>query len=122
MKPRHYYNRTYRENFWFFLGWEPEKAEKYLQEFTKDTSSLNLGAVAGKCLEWSGNKGGRFIAVWVRYTPRSRSFYPTLAHECIHAAGMCLSHRGIQPSFHNDEPVAYLAEDLMRFALEKSRG
>ena len=42
--------------------------------------------------------------------------YGVIAHEGVHLANMILSRRGLEPSFVNDEAVAYLAEWIVDLA------
>lgn len=112
MTPRFYYCSTWRENFWFYLGWKPNAVEKNLATlFSFD--SLNLGG-NGRTLECQNSEGKRVIAIWIK----SKGDIPTLAHECVHAAHFCLSHKGVKTTKSNDEPLAYLTEALVRAALE----
>lgn len=48
------------------------------------------------------------IYMWVR----RKNDYPSLAHECIHAANYGLKARGVKISTSNDETLAYLVEWL----------
>jgi hypothetical protein len=109
--PKFYYCSTWKENFWFFLGWSPFNVETNLKK-TFDFDNLNLNG-AGKTIEFQRDDGKRVIAIWVR----NKSDIPVLAHECVHAAYFCLAQKGVRTAANNHEPLTYLTEALMKAAL-----
>lgn len=115
MKPHYYFCETFTENFWFFLGWKTDDVEWYMKRFfTFDTLNLNGD---GKTVEFQNDKGRRVIIIWTRWNKKEKKIYSVLAHECVHAAHMCLSKKGVKPDFENDEVVAYMVQSLMRKAI-----
>lgn len=110
MKPGWYFCPTWRQNFYFFIGWKPEAFEKYvLKTYGHDP---DIGGANGKTLCLDGRDGSRFL-VWTKKRDAS-----IIAHECVHAANWMLAERGYKFDPHNDEPMAYLVGALVREALK----
>lgn len=110
--PKFYYDEHYKQNFWFFLGWNPDDVEKFMWKKGWNFDSLNLVG-GGKCVHFV-KPAKEVIAVWIRY----KFDYAVLAHECVHAVNMTFESRGIKPDLLNDEPQAYFVECLVRQALK----
>lgn len=114
MKPTFYFEETYQENFWFFIGWSVEDFRRYNK---LDDSWIKDGC-DGICIEIRDGRKGR-ILIWTRHKPKDPKLMPILAHECLHATNRCLERVGVHPSFVNDETQAYLLGLLIRKALKQ---
>lgn len=114
MKPVHYYDECWLQNFWFFIGWKPELFESWIKKEWDYTPDL-LDNV-GKTLEATHFDGGSVIVIWTR-EKRGPKFYETLGHEAVHAAMFCLANKGVKVTPDNDEPLAYLVGVIMRKAM-----
>lgn len=114
-KPKYYFDETWMENFWFFLGWKPKDCERYLQKhWNFETLCLNG---SGKTIEFVNEKGKAAIVIWTDKKPIDPMSISVLAHECVHAVHMALNRRGVKADFDNDEVEAYLVAKLMREAM-----
>ncbi len=111
MKPRWYFCPTWRQNFYFFIGWKPEAFEKYVLK-TYD-HKFKIGREDGKTLGIEHHDGSRFL-IWSRKRDAS-----VVAHESVHAVNWMLAERGYRFDPDNDEPQAYLVGALVREALTK---
>ncbi len=110
-KPKHWHCDTWGENFWFFVGWPFEEFESYVEEhfnyLVRDGSIIRNGMYLRL------RKGCASVGlIWT-----AKKHMPTLAHECVHAAGACLESKGVIADWKNDEPLTYLVEALMRKAV-----
>lgn len=94
-------------DFYLCLGWTDEQFTKwYKRKFRKSPriEANDYGMtemIDGTIVIWTHDKKG----------------IPELAHECLHAANMCLGSRGVEVDLENDEPVAYLLAWLLEKAL-----
>ena len=102
MKPRSYYCDTWAMQYYFLVGWNYKKIEKFLNNIYK--IKIDLSKDDGFCIEINGD-----IYIWTRH----KHNYPVIAHECTHAATMTLNMRGWQMDYNNDEPLAYLIQTIM---------
>lgn len=108
--PIFYFCETWKQNFWFFIGWRAKDAEAFLLKRLGVT--VQLGDAAGKTLEFV-RENVRILIVWTINKNPS-----LVSHEALHATNKCLFGVGCQASLENDEAQAYLLEDLMRNALK----
>ncbi|MBK7892848.1 MAG: hypothetical protein IPJ84_19210 [Bdellovibrionales bacterium] len=110
MKPKWYYCPTWRQNFYFFIGWKPADFEKYVLKTYGH--SANIGAAKGRALVMDRGDESRYL-IWTISKDAS-----IVAHECLHVTNWMLSERGYKFDPMNDEPHAYLLGALMREALK----
>lgn len=112
-KPIYYYDETWQQGFWLLESTPVEKANKLLKKL-KINTTFN-GSKSGETVYNLGDEGP--IIVWTiphKDLPRRAAI---LAHECIHAAHICLKRCGVIADFDNDESVTYLVTVLIRKAL-----
>lgn len=100
-------------NYYYFLGWTWEEFVAYVKK-NYDYEVCQDVKPAGKCLQLTKGDRGCIMLIWVE----KKTDYPSLAHECLHAANWTLERAGWHPSF-NDEPQTYLMTNIMRQALGK---
>ena len=117
--PKFYWDPTWMENFWFFLGWTPGQTNSYLMKHWK-IDPIQFGG-DGKCIRFENDEGKSAIAIWTRRKPNNPIDLSVLAHECVHAAHFLLDCRGVKADFKNDEVEAYLVQALMKAALKSHR-
>lgn len=105
MKPLLYKCVTWKQNYVVFIGCTYLNMCKFLSK----NYNFKLGYIncAGLCFEFSF-KDKDYIGIWVG----DKTDFPSLVHECVHAACITLQHAGVKASFKNDEPLAYLTEEL----------
>jgi hypothetical protein len=98
-------------NYYFFVGWKSEDFLKFVEKkYGRGLVELEPGTVGRtRMLE---NGGGCTILIWVKF--KGKKGFPTLAHECLHAANWTLERAGWQPHLYNDEPQTYLMTSLIR--------
>lgn len=117
--PKIYYDELLQENFLFFIGWPISKTVAYLKRHWQfDETNLFGTDHAGKTFEFRDG-GRRAIVIWTRLSTTNNNCFPTLAHECVHAANFALLRIGAHASFDNDETQAHLVGLLMRKSLGK---
>lgn len=109
-KPKHWYCELYRFNVYYCVRWYPAEISEYM--FKMYGLEKDYAKLGGTCLLLNDP----IVVIWTHPTDKDRSF---LVHECVHAANIILSQRGVQPSYGNDEAQAYLAEIIFRKAIEK---
>ena len=114
-RPIHYYDECWMQSFWFMEGWPREVAAKVIERAGMGTS--NITWQQGRTM-WKLDGTGPII-IWTKPAKTLAARMSILAHECIHAAHICLDRSGVKPCFDNDEPVTYLVTVLMRKALER---
>lgn len=113
-KPKYYYDHTWRENYYFCIGWAEPDFIKYIKQqfgYTVTTDKAN-----GKCIEWFHDNGASGYVIWTRFKS-GKKLYPALAHECAHAALFSLTNRGVKLDANNSEPITYLIEALIKQAI-----
>lgn len=115
LKVGHYFDKMWKCNFYFCLGW-PEKAFVSWMEKTFKHTPENIEGASGKCYSCK-KRGGQIIVLWTRRRAGVK-FYATLAHESVHAANFCLYERGVEVHYDNDEPLAYLVDTIFSEALD----
>lgn len=115
LKARHYFDEMWRHNFLFCLGWKPEQYIEFCKDKFDYTPSIENCDGEHVLIESRGI--GFQHVIWTRRKAGPK-FYPTLAHECLHAAIKTLEYNGVKLDPNNDEPLAYLLSNLMRKALE----
>lgn len=110
MKPRWYYCPTWRQNFYFFIGWKQSTFEKYVMKTYGH--SADIGKANGRALIMENEDGARYL-IWTKSKDAS-----IIAHECFHVTNWMLAERGYKFDPHNDEPQAYLLGALIREAMK----
>jgi hypothetical protein len=112
-KPKHYYDDTYAQNFYMFIGMSRQQfvqsANKYLKV---DLSEAFNDGSGGGCIEISDNKETD-ILIWTMKGRTVAEKASVIAHECLHAIGMMFEARGIAYSPDHDEPWAYMLAKLV---------
>lgn len=112
-KPKHYYNRTYKSDYMFFIGWPEKQFQKYcLEVFKVRAKTAQNGGLVFEVFDSFGNP---YIIMWIR----DKKDVSYISHECNHAAAITLNRVGVKASFDNDEAFCYLSQDIMEFALGK---
>jgi len=112
-KPKFYFNETYKMNYYFCIGWTDKEIIRYMQKHWNHTID-NIENAKGKTFEC--HKGSNIvIVIW----SRKKLDYPTIVHECVHAANMNLNYINWKPDLDNDEPQAYLTENIFNKAIGK---
>ncbi len=111
-KPIIYFDECWQQTFWIFKEWPLTQTQKYLQ---KQGWDVHWEGYQGRTM-WNTNGSGP-IVIWTSPQKNPSSRAAILAHECIHAAGICLQRAGVISSFDNDEPLCYLTTILIRKAL-----
>lgn len=109
MKPGHFYDEVYRQNYYFCIGWRIDDFNKYWK--FADPHPLK----DGYCCQLTEDRGSGII-IWVRKMPRPKMM-GALSHEVVHAALQCLESRSFVLDYNNQEPLTYLVEAIMRKAL-----
>lgn len=112
---KHYYCHTWRENFYFMLGYSPEQANQYILK--NHNHDIDFSKCDGKCVELVTDDGFSLQYIWIRKSNKNRMM-AALAHECVHAAMHTLDRRGVNLPVDNHEPLAYLTEALVLAALK----
>jgi hypothetical protein len=112
-KPIKYYNETWQEDFEFYIGVSGQDFENAMQ--SKYGKSVQTKSADGYTVVTPD-----VICLWTRHKSGPH-FIEVLAHECIHAAGFCLDRKGVEASWHNDEPLTYLVSVLIRNVLTNNR-
>lgn len=106
-----FYCDVWRENFYFFIGWDPKEFEAYLKK--EYGVSFNWKPYYGRTVELVNDAGSSRQFIF------SRSRKPwIIAHECIHAAMHVLERRGVKLTGDSHESLTYLVECLVREALK----
>lgn len=101
-------------NYYFFLGWPWNEFRDYVFKNYNYTVS-EYPKPAGKLVEWNSDDGAKCtMMIWTE----DAKDYPSLAHECLHAANWTLDRAGVKADFMNDEPQTYLMTNLIRQALK----
>lgn len=103
MKPKHFKLEIYNVNFYFFIGWVGEDFANYLDEKFDVLTEID---------EWDRgatlfSEDHRAVFLWVK---KDNDMFPTLVHECVHAACFALDWAGVYVDMKEDEALAYLAE------------
>lgn len=120
MKPAHYYDKFWRQNFYFFLGWEESYFNGYLNKFYNIT--YNINGIDGLCCQVINDEQGKdIICIWTKNKPTNPESISVLAHECLHAVNRCLDDRKYKLDLNNDEAQAYFLTAILRNALESFR-
>lgn len=118
IRPKHYYCELFQANVWFYLGSSVESTMDHLKKYWICEPNLINDGHLGKAIEFQSEANKRCIVIWTKYPLSNKQIYPTLAHECVHAANMILERAGVQTSYLNDEPHAHLVGLLMKKAAE----
>lgn len=117
IKPVHYYDELFQANYWFYLGTDISETGRHLaKHWGCDPDIVNEGLL-GKTIEFKNGKS-RCIIIWTKMPLSNKLIYPTLAHECVHAAGMALSLCGVYADFTSDETMAHYVGLLMKKAMQ----
>lgn len=120
MKPGFYFNETFRQNFYFFLGWKAEDYYDYCVKhfdyhWDRELFDLNDGKTA---MLTNKSKGKEVVLIWTRHQEKKvSSQLAILAHECLHATNMTLDRIGYEVDLKNDEAQAYLFTEIFRQGL-----
>lgn len=101
--------------FWILESCPVDYAQSFLKRNDIHYVDLNY---EGKTIFKLDGEGP--IVIWTRPLKTEADRYSILAHECVHAAHVCLSRKGVKSDFDNDEPVTYLVQQLIKQALEHS--
>lgn len=109
--PKHWYCETWKENFYYCLGWPEKIIQDYLLWKANYKTNFNCD---GKTLEIEEAKGS-IILIWTR----NKTDYASFVHECAHAAGFALDKKGYKYDPNNDEPFTYLVESIFRYGVKK---
>lgn len=113
MKPRFYFCELWRMNYYFYYGWKAKDFTNYLLKNYQHELDMPATAVGHSSMLSKDEKCR--IHIWVK----KKSDYPTLAHECLHAANRTLGRAGWESDLWNDEPQTYLMTNLIRQCLGK---
>ena len=106
-----YYDKCWKYEFFFCLGWPIDVFEKYMLDKHNARAANGVGGL-GMCFRFDE----RYSIIWTRDKNNSS----TLAHECIHAATHCLEMSGMPPTdSNNDEALAYVVTCAMREAMQE---
>jgi len=109
-KPVSYYDKCWKYEFFFFLGWPTRQFEEYMLKHFNARPQVPIDGRA-MCFRFED----RFSLIWTQKKNEPSS----LAHECIHAATHCLEISGMPPTdSSNDEALAYLVTCAMREAMQ----
>ena len=111
-KPGFYFCDLWRMNYYFFVGWTFEDFCAYVDQNYSYKVDPKPEPV-GKMLMLELPTGKTIVCIWTE----KKSDYPSLAHECLHAANRTLVRAGVYADFYNDEAQAYLMTNLIRKAL-----
>lgn len=112
MKPKFFYDKLFRVNFWIFYKWDYKSYENYLsKEFglNKDLSDYHGS------FEVVQKRNNRLHLIWVSDTTKEPML--DLAHECVHAANFVMNNAGVIADFNNDELQAYYVRMLIKECL-----
>lgn len=109
-----WYCETWQQWFWLLESCPRKTAHKYLVGKKLPEDQLNFSH-SGKTIWHRGGVGP--IIVWTSPQKSLAARCAILAHECVHAAHICLDRAGVRPDFENDEAVTYLVTVLVRRAL-----
>jgi len=115
MSPGFFFCPTWMMNYWYFIGWPPNKFIKYCEKEFNHTPEIGESS-GGKMIEISRGTKTRMV-IWTR----DKTDLGSLVHECIHAAHFTLQIKGFKPDFLNDEPVTYLVQSIFNHALKSAR-
>lgn len=121
-KTKHYwcYDDTLLFNFRFIWDITPKGLSKYIRrEFG---NKVRFEDFAGKALkvdpaDLKKHSEPCYIVVLNEWT-NDADAHATLAHECMHVAGMICRDRGIKAKWGNDEAFCYIAARLVRHCTE----
>lgn len=113
MKPIHFHNDTYYEDFYFCPGFKESDYERAVKEFDSRYNP-NISDCDG-CID-NPHHG---IFIWVRH--RGIAGLGSLHHECIHAANECLKQKGVKQDTDNDEALTYLSQWLFEKCVKHMR-
>lgn len=117
-KPGWYYCSTWRNNFYYFLGWPWDDFVAYARKVYNYEITDNI-IPTGKCLGLTDKSGCYDFLIWTEKKPKNPRTISILAHECLHAANWCLDFRGVNATMQNHESVAYLMMALIREGLNQ---
>lgn len=106
MIPKHFFNKTFRQDYWIFMGWDKASYLKYCKEVwdVDDDKSISYG----ECFKLDDHD--QAIIIWVQDATRG----DLISHECLHATNYTLDAIGAIASFKNDEVQAYMIQELYR--------
>ncbi len=111
-KPTHYWCDMWRVNYYYFIGWPAEEFSKYMKKaFDHDASDAHKSGGRAVLLDYEN--GDCIICIWVP----GKDDFSALAHECLHATNFTMRRAGCLPDLDNDEPQAYLLENIYQQAL-----
>lgn len=114
MHPRFYYCATFKMNFYFFIGWKPEKFQRYLGKYLNCQANIAPFNNGKAMLINHPNGKGQVTAIWTAKRDAS-----AVVHECVHAANFTLESIGHIYSYENDEVMAYLVTRLFDEAMQR---
>lgn len=106
-KPKKYYCDVWKMHFVYFLGWDRGKFHSYIFEKFNYESSCSNGDASCLLIEDGGYTANY---IWTR----NKDDWAPFAHECVHAACNTLRLRGWIPDLNNEEPLAYLVENIFK--------
>lgn len=113
MKPKFFYDKLFRVNFWIFYRWDYKKYQDYL--INKFNLHKDLKDYQGS-FEVVESMNNRLHLIWV--STESKHPELDLAHECVHATNFVLNNAGVIADFNNDELQAYYVRMLMQECLK----
>ena len=93
----------YRGHFILLLTNSADKVKDEIPDFSKED------VYAHTYLGGHKKKYGYYVILNYN-SPYKEITHGCIAHEALHAANFIAATRGIEPSFENDEPMAYLIE------------
>lgn len=117
-KPKFYYDPCFRQNFYFFIGWPENEFHSYTKKHFDLSFSAN-NQFAGKTAMIERDDKC-IILVWTNIKASTPKGLGILAHECLHAIGMCFAKIDVKYAQDNDEPFAYLLARLVEEALSNA--
>ncbi len=118
MKPNHFFEQCYGQNFYLFIDWPEKKFIKYMEKnFGINESIDNL--YDGKTMLFTNEEDRvEIIVVWTNAKLRATRRIIVIAHECLHAIGLMYAHVGVKYDPENDEPFTYMQGVLIEECLK----
>lgn len=113
-QPKHWHCEMYDINFFFFIGWKPKHFEKYATEKLKIKVGTDTDDFLGLHYRTDYKKRPCSL-IW---TKKSNDI-PCIVHECLHAAVSALSYVDVKFDIDNQEPLAYMLENIVKVAVKR---
>lgn len=118
MKPKLYYNDTWRQGYLFFIGCPIEEMYGYILKKYKSAPPDEFPNAGGMTAEIRSEDGKSLILIWAEKSDLTPDSIASLGHECLHAANRTCVNRGYHPDPNNDEAHAYLFTVIFEQALK----